>query len=236
MGGPLRREGLEGRAVVRLGLARHRLPRRHLLVRRHLRTGELAFHYCYVPEGQLLTKTRLIRAAGLRWPVRRDSSSARTARPGPVPGPALHRDPAPPRAGHGRPGGLRGHRRPAQGPHRHPGTAPGHPGQAPPSDPGLIPLTIHEVKRLLAAVLARPHPAPAALGCNGRTPPPGPSTLVPPAPDTAESGNTPWSASKCGCRTSEAPPLTAEIRGSAGVSLQVGALWPSQGRLLLVVK
>ena len=44
-------------------------PRHHLLVRRHLRTGELAFHYCYVPEGQLLTKTRLIRAAGLRWPV-----------------------------------------------------------------------------------------------------------------------------------------------------------------------
>ena len=44
-------------------------PRHHLLVRRHLRTGELAWHYCYVPEGQLLTKTRLIRAAGLRWPV-----------------------------------------------------------------------------------------------------------------------------------------------------------------------
>ena len=47
-------------------------PRHHLLVRRHLRTGELAFHYCYVPEGQLLTKTRLIRAAGLRWPVEED--------------------------------------------------------------------------------------------------------------------------------------------------------------------
>ena len=44
-------------------------PRHHLLVRRHLKTGELAFHYCYVPEGQPLTKTRLIRAAGLRWPV-----------------------------------------------------------------------------------------------------------------------------------------------------------------------
>jgi hypothetical protein len=27
-------------------------PRHHLLVRRHLKTGELAFHYCYVPEGQ----------------------------------------------------------------------------------------------------------------------------------------------------------------------------------------
>jgi hypothetical protein len=43
--------------------------RHHLLIRRHLKTGELAFHYCYVPEGHLLTKTRLIRAAGLRWPV-----------------------------------------------------------------------------------------------------------------------------------------------------------------------
>ena len=47
-------------------------PRHHLLVRRHLRTGDLAFHYCHVPEGQLLTKTRLIRAAGLRWPVEED--------------------------------------------------------------------------------------------------------------------------------------------------------------------
>lgn len=44
-------------------------PRHHLLIRKHLRTGELAFHYCYVPENQLCTKARLIRAAGLRWPV-----------------------------------------------------------------------------------------------------------------------------------------------------------------------
>jgi SRSO17 transposase len=44
-------------------------PRRHLLIRRHLKTGDLAFHYCFVPAGQLLTKARLIRAAGLRWPV-----------------------------------------------------------------------------------------------------------------------------------------------------------------------
>jgi SRSO17 transposase len=44
-------------------------PRHHLLVRRHLQTGELAFHYCWVPDGQVLTKARLIRAAGLRWPV-----------------------------------------------------------------------------------------------------------------------------------------------------------------------
>jgi SRSO17 transposase len=47
-------------------------PRHHLLIRRQLRTGELAFHYCFVPAGQLLTKARLIRAAGLRWPVEED--------------------------------------------------------------------------------------------------------------------------------------------------------------------
>ena len=44
-------------------------PRHSLLVRRHLKTGELAFHYCFVPAGQLASKARLIRAAGLRWPV-----------------------------------------------------------------------------------------------------------------------------------------------------------------------
>ena len=43
-------------------------PRHHLLVRRHLRSGEMAFHYCYAPDGQVLTMARLIRAAGLRWP------------------------------------------------------------------------------------------------------------------------------------------------------------------------
>jgi len=32
------------------------------------------------------------------------------------------------------------------------------PDQAPPPDPGMIPLTIPEIKRLLAGALARPHP------------------------------------------------------------------------------
>jgi hypothetical protein len=44
-------------------------PRHSLLVRRHLKSGELAFHYCFTPEGQRPAKARLIRAAGLRWPV-----------------------------------------------------------------------------------------------------------------------------------------------------------------------
>jgi SRSO17 transposase len=47
-------------------------PRHHLLVRRHLGSGELAFHYCFVPEGQRVSMARLIRAAGLRWPVEED--------------------------------------------------------------------------------------------------------------------------------------------------------------------
>jgi hypothetical protein len=41
-------------------------PQHCLLIRRHLRTGELAHHYCFVPQGQPAAVTRLIRAAGLR--------------------------------------------------------------------------------------------------------------------------------------------------------------------------
>jgi hypothetical protein len=47
-------------------------PRHHLLIRRHLGTGELAFHHCFVPKGQRVGMARLIRAAGLRWPVEED--------------------------------------------------------------------------------------------------------------------------------------------------------------------
>jgi hypothetical protein len=35
---------------------------------------------------------------------------------------------------------------------------PARPDEPPPRDPGLIPLTVHEVKRLLAAALSQPHP------------------------------------------------------------------------------
>jgi hypothetical protein len=123
-------------------------PRHSLLVRRHLKTGELAFHYCYVPDGQAAAKARLIKAAGLRWPVR----------PGPVPGPALHRDPAAHRAGNGRSRGLRGHRRQLRKRTGAQAPPPAGPDDKPPADPGLIPLTVHEIKRLLAAALCRPQP------------------------------------------------------------------------------
>jgi DDE superfamily endonuclease len=42
-------------------------PRHYLLIRRGLATGELAFHYCYVPASQPASLSRLVRAAGCRW-------------------------------------------------------------------------------------------------------------------------------------------------------------------------
>jgi SRSO17 transposase len=135
-------------------------PRHSLLVRRHLKTGELAFHYCFVPDGQLASKARLIRAAGLRWPVEEsfqlgkgcfglDQCQARlytavlrhivlvmAALAVCAVTAAMLRErtdtQAPPPAG---------------------------PDAGPPADPGLIPLTVREVRRLLSGALTRPKPA-----------------------------------------------------------------------------
>jgi len=46
--------------------------RHYLLIRRHLTTGELAFQYCYLPEGQPASPSRPVCAAGLRWPCEED--------------------------------------------------------------------------------------------------------------------------------------------------------------------
>jgi hypothetical protein len=40
-----------------------------LLIRKHLLSGELAYHYCYVPPGRPVTLMILVRVACLRWPV-----------------------------------------------------------------------------------------------------------------------------------------------------------------------
>jgi hypothetical protein len=44
-------------------------PRHYLVIRKHLATGELAYHYAFVPEGQPVTLMTLVRVACLRWPV-----------------------------------------------------------------------------------------------------------------------------------------------------------------------
>ncbi len=46
-----------------------RSPRHFLLIRKHLESGELAFHYCYVPPGRPVTLMTLVQVACLRWPV-----------------------------------------------------------------------------------------------------------------------------------------------------------------------
>jgi SRSO17 transposase len=134
-------------------------PRHHLLVRRHLRTGELAFHYCWVPDGQILTKARLIRAAGLRWPVEEDFTFAKDCF-------ALDQCQARLYTAIARHAVLvmaalaicaitaaqLKDRTDTQAP------PPVRPDQPPPAEPGLIPLTIPEIKRLLAALTTRPLP------------------------------------------------------------------------------
>ncbi len=134
-------------------------PRHHLLVRRHIMTGELAFHYCYVPEGQPVTLTRLVRAAGLRWPVEEDfefgkdcfgldQSQVRLytaiARHTVLVMAAL--------AICAVTAALLKDRTDTQAP------PPTRPDQPPPPEPGMIPLTVPEIQRLLAAALARPSP------------------------------------------------------------------------------
>jgi SRSO17 transposase len=134
-------------------------PRHCLLIRRHLKTGELAFHYCHVPEGQLLTKTRLIRGAGLRWPVEEDfgigkdcfgldQCQARLYT-------AILRHIVLVMAALAicavTAAGLRDQAGARAAP-------PAGPDDQPPADPGLIPLTVREVRRLLAAALSRPNP------------------------------------------------------------------------------
>jgi SRSO17 transposase len=133
--------------------------RHHLLIRRHLKTGDLAFHYCYVPEGQVLTKTRLIRAAGLRWPVEEDFAFSKDCF-------ALDQCQARLYTAIARHTVLvmaalaicaitAAHlkdRTDTQAP------PPVHAGQPPPPEPGMIPLTIPQIKRLLAALTNRPLP------------------------------------------------------------------------------
>jgi SRSO17 transposase len=129
--------------------------RHYLLIRRHRVTGELAFHYCHVPEGQALSLSRLIRAAGLRWPAEEnfhfskdcfglDQSQVRRYT-------AIARHTVLVMAA------LAICAITAALLRRRTGTqarAPARPDQPPPADPGMIPLTVPETGRLLG------HPPP----------------------------------------------------------------------------
>ncbi len=129
--------------------------RHYLLIRRHLQTGELAYHYCYLPDGQPASPARPVRAAGLRWPCEEDFEFGKDC---------FGLDQSQVRlytaiARHtvlvmaavaicAVTAALLRRRTGTQAP------APAHPDQPPPADPGMIPLTVPETGRLLG------HPPP----------------------------------------------------------------------------
>ena len=132
-------------------------PRHSLLIRRHLSSGELAFHYCHVPPGQAVSTSRLIRAAGLRWPAEEDFEFGKNC---------FGLDQSQVRLYHAIArhtalvmaalaicavtAALLRDRTDTQAP------SPARPGQRPPADPGMIPLTIPEITRLLTTRPPRP--------------------------------------------------------------------------------
>jgi hypothetical protein len=181
-------------------------PRHRLLIRRHVRTGELAFHYCYLPEGQPAGMTRLIRAAGLRWPVEEDfefgkdglgldQSQVRLYR-------AILRHTILVMAALAicaiTAASLKDQTS-TQAP------MPVHRDQPPPADPGMIALTIPEVRRLIAAT-ARPSPPGHAEHWSRWTrSDQAPSALVPPPgktrPRSRPRHETPGQLANGGCST-----------------------------------
>ena len=132
--------------------------RHHLLIRRHLKTGELASVTAGC-EGQIPTKTRPIRAAGLRWPVEEDFEFGKDCF-------GLYQCQARLYTAIARHAvlvmaalaicavttALLKDRTDTQAP------PPVRADQPPPAEPGMIPLTIPEIKRLLAALTTRPPP------------------------------------------------------------------------------
>jgi SRSO17 transposase len=125
--------------------------RHHVLIRRHLQNGELAYHYCYLPEGQPPSPSRPIRAAGLRWPAEEDFELGKDCF-------GLDQSQVRLYAAIARhtvlvmaalaicavTAALLRRRTDTQAP------APVLPDQPPPADPGMIPLTVPETGRLLS--------------------------------------------------------------------------------------
>ena len=152
-----------------------------------------------MPAGQILTKARLIRAAGLRWPVEEDFAFGKDCF-------ALDQCQARLYTAIARHAVLVmaalaicaitaaqvKDRTDTQAP------PPVRPDQPPPAEPGMIPLTIPEIKRLLAALTTRPLPRWLVIHWDAWTSP-GPAATRPAhdgstnAPDSPASPNSPRS-------------------------------------------
>jgi len=62
-------KGTKGQRNYRWAWIGTESPRHWLLIRRNIKTGECAYHLCFVPEGRHASLAVLARAAGLRWPI-----------------------------------------------------------------------------------------------------------------------------------------------------------------------
>jgi SRSO17 transposase len=138
-------------------------PRRYLLIRRSLVPNakgmrEVAFYLCFVPEGRPVTLRTLIMVAGRRWPVEEDfqtgkdafgldHSQVRTY-------PALLRHLVLAMAALAVCAVTAARARTTTGSTPPPPTSP---NDVPPADPGLIPLTVAEVKRLVSLLTRNWH-------------------------------------------------------------------------------
>ena len=139
-------------------------PRHHLLIRRSLVPNtkgirELAFYRCFVPEGRPATLRRLIGVAGRRWPVEEDFQTAKDAfgldHSQVRTYPALLRHLVLAMAALAVVAITAAHARQATtAPTTPPPTSP---HDIPPTDTGLIPLTVVEVKRLINLLTRRWH-------------------------------------------------------------------------------
>ena len=131
--------------------------RHFLLVRQHLESGELAYHYCYIPPQRPITLPMLVHVACLRWPVEEDFefgkdyfgldqsqvrlhtallrhivlTMAALAVCAVTAAEAKTRAPAP--------------------------ILPTRPDDTPPEDPGLVALTVAEIKRLFTLLTQQAH-------------------------------------------------------------------------------
>jgi hypothetical protein len=170
-------------------------PRHHLLVRRHLRTGDPGLPLLLgtrraAPDQGPADPRRWAQMAGRRFRVQQG-----LLRPRPVPGPALHRDRPPRCAGDGRPGHLRHHRRASR-------TAPTPRHRPRPGRPAATAGTWHDPADHPGdqATARRPHhprPFPVARHPLGRMDPPPPERARTgrwrsPQPTDRSGGSTEW--------------------------------------------
>jgi SRSO17 transposase len=125
-------------------------PRRHLLIRRSLTDpADVAYWYCYVPPGRACTLTTLILVAGRRWPVEEDFALGKSWF-GLADSQVRHYTPicrhlALAMAALAVCAVTAALARPRTGTLARPPTSP---DELPPQDPGLIALTVAEIKRI----------------------------------------------------------------------------------------